>query len=55
MLRYLATGHTQQDYSFMENEPLMTSLSEKLIFSLKCTKGMYHTVGVSLCELQEVD
>lgn len=33
MLRYLATGHTQQDYSFMQNEPLATLLSEKF-FSL---------------------
>lgn len=54
MLRYLATGHTQQDYSFMQNEPLATSLSEKVLSSLKCTKEMYHIVGVSLCELQEV-
>ena len=57
MLRYLATGHTQQDYSFMQNEPLATSLSEKF-FSLSRSSVQKECItlwGVSLCELQEVD
>lgn len=49
LLRYLATGHTQQDYSFMQNEPLATSLSEKVLSSLKCTKrNVSHCGGESV-------